>query len=111
MAAVDDQHDEPAAAPITLSVNYRFRLLLLLLSVLGLGRHPTWTAGVWQIWATTEDGHRFLVHRFYDEDDARAAADAYERQLRTEDPVVWARSKGCGTLAAHLEEAAASGPA
>jgi hypothetical protein len=109
MAAQDEQPDEVAPGALTVSVRYRFRLLVLVLSVLGLGRHGSWTAGVWQIWVTAPDGRRFVVQRFYDEDDARATAAAYEAQLRTEDPSRWARSKGCGPLADHLEQLARDG--
>ena len=96
--------DPTEIRPVTLAVSYRFRLWVLVLSVLGFGPRTTWTRGVWQIWATTPDGRRFLLKKFYDEDDARRAAEAFERQLTTEDPVRWARSKGSALLAAHLEE-------
>ena len=77
-------------------------LLALVASLITLGSGGGLATVVWQVWAATGDGERFMVKQFSDEGTARYTIEAFESQLRVEDPVEWARSKDWVPLAEHL---------
>lgn len=88
-----------------LDFEYQFvsRLSETLVSLLTFTMGGGWSSGYWRVDAVTDDGARFELKRVGSEADAARTIDAYRAQIRESGVGDWARSKGFGDLASHLE--------